>query len=36
VAYGTISEIIEAHPSLMSKSLEEVFLSLTATDLPAG
>jgi ABC-2 type transport system ATP-binding protein len=36
VGYGTISEIIEAHPSLMSKSLEEVFLSLTATDLPAG
>jgi ABC-2 type transport system ATP-binding protein len=36
VAYGTIGEIIEAHPSLMSKSLEEVFLSLTATDLPAG
>jgi ABC-2 type transport system ATP-binding protein len=36
VAYGTIGEIIEAHPSLMSKSLEEVFLSLTATDLTAG
>ncbi len=36
VAYGTIGEIIEAHPSLVSKSLEEVFLSLTATDLPAG
>ena len=31
VAYGTIGEIIEAHPSLVSKSLEEVFLSLTAT-----
>jgi len=36
VAYGTIGEIIEAHPTLMSKSLEEVFLSLTATDLTAG
>jgi ABC-2 type transport system ATP-binding protein len=36
VAYGTIREIIEAHPSLVSKSLEEVFLSLTATDSPAA
>jgi ABC-2 type transport system ATP-binding protein len=32
VAYGTIAEIIEAHPPLASKSLEEVFLSLTASD----
>jgi ABC-2 type transport system ATP-binding protein len=32
VAYGTIGEIIEAHPSLASKSLEEVFLTLTAAD----
>src|SRR5215831_15316946 len=32
VAYGTIGEIIEAHPSLASKSLEEVFLTLTASD----
>jgi ABC-2 type transport system ATP-binding protein len=36
VAYGTIGEIIEAHPSLISKSLEEVFLSLTASDSTAG
>jgi ABC-2 type transport system ATP-binding protein len=36
VAYGTIGEIIEAHPSLASKSLEEVFLTLTATDSAVG
>jgi ABC-2 type transport system ATP-binding protein len=34
VAYGTIDGIIETHPSLASKSLEEVFLLLTATDSP--
>jgi ABC-2 type transport system ATP-binding protein len=34
VAYGTIREIIEAHPTLASKSLEEVFLTLTASDSP--
>jgi ABC-2 type transport system ATP-binding protein len=32
VAYGTIGEIIEAHPTLASKSLEEVFLTLTASE----
>jgi len=35
-AYGTNGEIIEAHPSLASKSLEEVFLTLTASDSVAG
>ena len=36
VAYGTIPEIIEAHPTLASKSLEEVFLTLTASDANAA
>ncbi len=31
VAYGTIAEIMSAHPELQGKSLEEVFLALTAT-----
>ncbi len=35
VAYGTIDEIIGAHPALASKSLEEVFLTLTASDTAA-
>jgi ABC-2 type transport system ATP-binding protein len=35
VAYGTIDEIIQAHPALASKSLEEVFLTLTASDTAA-
>jgi ABC-2 type transport system ATP-binding protein len=35
-AYGTIDEIITAHPALASKSLEEVFLTLTASDAPAS
>lgn len=30
VAYGTIAEIIAAHPELQGKSLEEVFLALTS------
>jgi ABC-2 type transport system ATP-binding protein len=32
VAYGTIDEIILAHPELAAKSLEEVFLTLTASN----
>ncbi len=35
VAYGTIDEIITAHPELASKSLEEVFLTLTASNAAA-
>lgn len=31
VAFGTISEIVAAHPELQGKSLEDVFLSLTST-----
>lgn len=34
-AYGTIGEIIGAHPELASKSLEDVFLTLTAADSPS-
>ena len=29
VAYGTIDEIIAAHPELAGQSLEDVFLALT-------
>jgi ABC-2 type transport system ATP-binding protein len=36
VAYGTIDEIITARPELASKSLEEVFLTLTASDAVAS
>lgn len=32
VAYGTLAEIIASRPELASKSLEEVFLTLTAAD----
>jgi len=31
VAYGTVAEIVAAHPELQGKSLEEVFLALTST-----
>jgi ABC-2 type transport system ATP-binding protein len=31
VAYGTIAEIIDAHPNLAGRSLEDVFLALTGT-----
>jgi ABC-2 type transport system ATP-binding protein len=31
VAYGTIDEIVSAHPELKGRSLEEVFLALTST-----
>jgi hypothetical protein len=30
VAYGTIDEIIQAHPHLAGQSLEDVFLALTS------
>ena len=32
VAYGTMDEIVAAHPSLAGRSLEDVFLALTGTD----
>jgi len=35
VAYGTLAEIIESRPELASKSLEDVFLTLTAADASA-
>jgi hypothetical protein len=31
VAFGTLAEIIGAHPELAGQSLEDVFLALTAT-----
>jgi len=31
VAYGTLEEIIDAHPNLAGRSLEDVFLALTGT-----
>lgn len=34
VAFGTIAEIVEAHPSLAGQSLEEMFLALTGDDAP--
>jgi len=34
VAFGTIDEIIAAHPDLAGLSLEDVFLALTATTTP--
>src|SRR3954462_9559822 len=32
VAYGSMTEIVGAHPDLAGRSLEDVFLSLTGTD----
>ena len=32
VAYGTLAEIVDAHPHLAGRSLEDVFLALTGTD----
>ena len=32
VAYGTLDEIVSAHPSLVGRSLEDVFLALTGSD----
>ena len=32
VAYGTLAEIVAAHPELAGMSLEDVFLALTGTD----
>ncbi|HVX41201.1 MAG TPA: ABC transporter ATP-binding protein [Gemmatimonadaceae bacterium] len=34
-AYGTLAEIIAAHPELAGRSLEDVFLALTADERPA-
>src|SRR3954447_13563057 len=34
VAFGTIDEIIAAHPDLAGRSLEDVFLALTSTSTP--
>ena len=31
VAYGTLAEIVDAHPNLAGRSLEDVFLALTGT-----
>jgi ABC-2 type transport system ATP-binding protein len=31
VAYGTLEEIVDAHPNLAGRSLEDVFLALTGT-----
>jgi ABC-2 type transport system ATP-binding protein len=36
VAYGTIDEIIQAHPHLLGQSLEDVFLALTSETKAAG
>ena len=36
VAYGTLAEIVEAHPTLAGRSLEDVFLALTGTDEQAA
>jgi ABC-2 type transport system ATP-binding protein len=30
VAYGTIDEIVQAHPELSGQSLEDVFIALTS------
>ncbi len=35
VAYGTLDEIIGAHPALAGRSLEDVFLALTGDETPA-
>jgi ABC-2 type transport system ATP-binding protein len=35
VAYGSIDEIIAAHPALAGRSLEDMFLALTGDDAPA-
>jgi ABC-2 type transport system ATP-binding protein len=35
VAYGSIAEIISAHPDLAGKSLEDVFLALTGGEAAA-
>ena len=32
VAYGTLQEIVDAHPHLTGRSLEDIFLALTGTD----
>ena len=32
VAYGTLAEIVSAHPNLAGRSLEDVFLALTGSD----
>ena len=34
-AYGTLDQIIEAHPALQGRSLEDVFLALTGEDAAA-
>jgi ABC-2 type transport system ATP-binding protein len=36
VAYGTIDEIVQAHPHLLGQSLEDVFLALTSETKAAG
>jgi ABC-2 type transport system ATP-binding protein len=36
VAYGTIDEIIQAHPHLLGQSLEDVFLALTSETKAGG
>lgn len=36
VAYGTLAEIISGHPELAGRSLEDVFLALTADGEPAA
>ena len=33
VAYGTLAEIVSAHPNLAGRSLEDVFLALTGSDI---
>ena len=32
IAFGTLAEIMEAHPALAGQSLEDVFIALTGTD----
>ena len=36
VAYGTLAQIVDAHPELAGRSLEEVFLALTGDGDHAG
>jgi ABC-2 type transport system ATP-binding protein len=36
VAYGSIAEIIDAHPDLAGRSLEDIFIALTGDEKPAA
>jgi ABC-2 type transport system ATP-binding protein len=36
VAYGSIAEIIDAHPALAGRSLEDIFIALTGDEKPAA